>query len=155
MFSTTPTYMDALDFVKFSTEEEHRLLNEFLDKIDNDMLSYKLDGEHDVGSILWHIADAEYSLARMTLDVKGEAENIEKPELKTVDDFRKLLEKTKKRSFQTFNGLGTDKLEEIWVSPRGKEYTYKALVYHTLEHIATHRGQLLMIRRIYDERKEK
>ena len=147
--------MDALDFIKFSTEEEHRYLNELLDKVDDDMLSYKLDGEHDVSSILWHIADAEYSLARMTLDVKGEAENIEKPELKTVDDFRKLLKKTKKRSFQTLNGLSLGKLDETWVSPRGKEYTYKELVYHALEHIATHRGQLQMIRRIYDEKKGK
>ena len=147
--------MDVLDFVKFATEEEHGLLNEFLDKIDNDMLSYKLDGEHDVGSILWHIAEAEYYLARITLDVKGEAEKIEKPELKTVDDFKKVLEKTKKRSFQTLNGLSSDKLEETWVSPRGNKSTYKEIVYHGLEHISTHRGQLQMIRRIYGERKEK
>ena len=56
------------------------------------------------------------------------------------------------RHLETIDNLILEDFDKMWTSKvSGNQYSYKWLLYHFVEHIATHRGQVAMALRIFKE----
>jgi uncharacterized damage-inducible protein DinB len=132
--------MNIFDFVKFSIEEEHKNINDLLDKLDDSLLATPIGDDDTIGKRLMHMTSAEYSMATYLYEKEGD-EKKEYPT--TVDGLRESFTRSEKRHLETISKLNVEDLDKIWVSKRsGKEFTYKWLLYHFIEHLSTHRGQV-------------
>jgi uncharacterized damage-inducible protein DinB len=61
----------------------------------------------------------------------------------TIDGLRESFARSEKRHLETIDSLTVNDLDKIWVSKRtGNEATYTWLLYHFVEHLSTHRGQV-------------
>ena len=132
--------MDIFEFVKFSIEEEHKNINQLLDKLTDELLETKIGDDDSIGKKLSHMTSAEYTMASYLFEKEND-EKTEYPE--TVDGLRNAFEQSKLRHLETIGTLTTDDLNKNWTSKRsGKEFSYTWLLYHFIEHLSTHRGQV-------------
>ncbi|OLS20078.1 MAG: hypothetical protein HeimC2_38790 [Candidatus Heimdallarchaeota archaeon LC_2] len=132
--------MDVFEFVKFSIEQEHKNINELLDKLSNDLLETKIGDDDSIGKKLMHMTSSEYLMATYLLEKEGD----EKKEFDvTIEGLREAFKRSKSRHLETINSLTQDDLTKKWTSKRsGKEFEYTWLLYHFIEHLSTHRGQV-------------
>lgn len=132
--------MDIFEFVKFSIKEEHKSINQLLDKLDDTLLAIPIGEDDTIGKRLMHITAAEYAMAIRLYEKDGD----EKKEFPvTVQGLKESFERSKTRHLETIDGLTIDDLSKNYVSQiSGKEYSYTWMLYHFVEHISTHRGQV-------------
>ena len=132
--------MDVFDFVKFSIEEEHKNINELLDKLSDDLLKTEIGDDDSIGKKLMHMTSAEYLMATYLFEKEGD----EKKEFDiSIEGLREAFNRSKSRHLETISSLTQDDLTKKWTSKRsGKEFEYKWLLYHFIEHLSTHRGQV-------------
>ena len=132
--------MDVFEFVKFSIEEEHKNINELLDKLSDDLLETKIGDDDSIVKKLMHMTSAEYLMATYLFEKEGD----EKKEFDvTIEGLREAFSRSKSRHLETISSLTQDDLTKKWTSKRsGKEFEYKWLLYHFIEHLSTHRGQV-------------
>ncbi|MCE7733389.1 MAG: DUF664 domain-containing protein [Candidatus Heimdallarchaeota archaeon] len=132
--------MNVFDFVKFSIKEEHKSINQLLDKLDDSLLATPIGNDDSIGKKLKHMTEAEYSMA-MYMHQQDDDEKKDVPI--TIDGLREAFERSEKRHLETISVLTNDDLEKAYVSKvSGKEYSYTWLLYHFVEHLTTHRGQV-------------
>lgn len=140
--------MNALEFAQYMVQEEHKQIQTLLDKMNNEDLSYSL-GEDTIGTRLKHMSSAEYRMSSY-VDPKGD-ENTLEVEV-TLEGLKNAFEKSKQRHLAALSAMKVEDLSSTWTSQSsGKEYEKKWLLYHFIEHIATHRGQVTMALRISKE----
>lgn len=132
--------MDVFEFVKFSIEQEHKNINELLNKLSNDLLETRIGDDDSIGKKLMHMTSSEYIMATYLLEKEGD----EKKEFDvTIEGLREAFMRSKSRHLETINSLTQDDLTKKWTSKRsGKEFEYTWLLYHFIEHLSTHRGQV-------------
>ncbi len=132
--------MDVFEFVKFSIEEEHKNIHQLLDKLTDELLEVKIGDDDSIGKKLMHMTSAEYLMATYLY----EKDSDEKKEYQeTVNDLREAFNRSKSRHLETIDSLTQDDLNKLWKSKRsGKEFSYTWLLYHFIEHLSTHRGQV-------------
>ncbi len=132
--------MNIFDFVIFSIKEEHKSINQLLDKLNDSLLATSIGDDDSIGKKLKHMTEAEYSMAMYMHQQEGD----EKKDVSvTIERLREAFERSEKRHLETINVLTNDDLEKTYVSKvSGKEYSYTWLLYHFIEHLTTHRGQV-------------
>ena len=130
--------MNIFDFVKFSIKEEHKSINQLLDKLDDSLLGTPIGDDDSIGKKLMHMTAAEYSMATYMYQKEGD----EKKEFPvTIEGLRESFQRSEKRHLETIDTLTNDDLDKMHVSKvSGKEYSYTWLLYHFVEHLTTHRG---------------
>jgi len=138
--------MDVFSFLSYMVEEEHTQIDQLLDRITDTDLSLALQesGEVTIGDRFIHMIGAEYRMSTYLYQDPSDD-----PEFKvsaaTVDGLRQGSQASKARHLLLLQNLSTPDLEKVWHSKvSGKSYSYKYLLYHFIEHLATHRGQLAM-----------
>ncbi|MDH5404208.1 MAG: DinB family protein [Candidatus Heimdallarchaeota archaeon] len=135
--------MNVFDFLKFAIEEEHKQINTIIDDLDESTLTLKIADNATLGDRLRHISSAEFRMAGYIVDYDDGDLEIDPTSLQSI---KIGFQKSKERHLNTLSQLKEEDLEKEWISPHsGKSYTYKWLVYHFLEHISTHRGQVAMV----------
>ena len=132
--------MDVFEFVKFSIEEEHKNINELLDKLTNELLDTKIGADDSIGEKLKHMTSAEYLMATYLFEKEGD----EKKEVDiSIEGLREAFARSKSRHLETIDSLTQADLTKKWTSKRsGKDFEYTWLLYHFIEHLSTHRGQV-------------
>ncbi|MFV2015763.1 MAG: DinB family protein [Candidatus Heimdallarchaeota archaeon] len=132
--------MNIFDFVKFSIKEEHKSINQLLDKLDNSLLATPIGDDDSIGKRLMHMTAAEYSMA---IYVYQQEEDEKKEFPITIEGLRESFKRSEKRHLETIDALTENDLDKVYVSKvSGKEYSYTWLLYHFIEHLSTHRGQV-------------
>ena len=138
--------MEAFDFYKFLLEEEHKSINKLLDSLNDADLSVEIADDETIGDRLKHMTWAEYLMSGYLYEKDENSLEVEEINLNNLKD---AFEKSKKRHIETIDNLSYDDLKKMWKSKKsGNEYSYKWLLYHFLEHLITHRGQVAMALRI-------
>lgn len=138
--------MEAFEFYKHLLEEEHNSINNLLDSLTEEDLSIKIADDETIGDRLKHMTWAEYLMSGYLYEKDEKSLEVEQINLKNL---REAFEKSKKRHIETIDNLSYDDLEKMWKSKKsGNEYSYKWLLYHFLEHLITHRGQVAMAHRM-------
>lgn len=134
--------MTPFEFLEFMVEAEHKQLDQMLDQLKPHELDKTIDSKGaTVGKRFRHILTAEYNMASY-LYPKEEEERKELEAI-TIAGLKSLSIESKARHLETLRNLTVQDLEKNWVSKTsGKSYSYKWVLYHYIEHIATHRGQL-------------
>ena len=132
--------MDVFEFVKFSIEEEHKNINELLDKLTNQLLDTNIGAYVSITEKLTHLTSAEYLMATYLFENEGD----EKKEVDiSIEGLREAFARSKSRHLETIDSLTQADLTKKWTSKRsGKEFEYTWLLYHFIEHLSTHRGQV-------------
>ncbi len=139
--------MDIFEFIKFSIEEEHKAFDKLFRELTDNDLSYSIGDDQTIGSRLRHITLAEYKMATYLFkddnDIEMEVDG------SSVQSLKKAFQISKVRNLQTIENLTLSDLDKIWKSSvSGNEYSYTFLLYHFIEHMSTHRGQVLMAFRL-------
>lgn len=133
--------MNALELLVFMVNEEHKFINQLLDLISDEQLDISLGTDVTIRSRLQHMAGAEFRMAGYLVKQKDEFE----ADYQSIDGIRNAFEKSKQHHLSTLSQLKEADLLKIWKSERtGKDYEYRWLLYHFLEHLSTHRGQIAM-----------
>lgn len=139
--------MNIFEFLKFSIEEEHKSLNQILTNIKEEDLDTSIGDGQSIRTRFIHITEAEYRMATYLYSDKEDYEF--KVDASSIDDIKNALEISKMRHLLTLSKLRIDDLQREWKSKvSGNAYSYKFLLYHFFEHIATHRGQISMALRL-------
>ncbi|MHA2501324.1 MAG: DinB family protein [Candidatus Kariarchaeaceae archaeon] len=136
--------MDTFEFLKYMVEEEHKALDQLLDKITDEMLSRPLyeGADSTIGERFRHILGAEYRMANYLYETQSHDPEFS-PDLSSIDGLKQASEVSMARHFETLDNLSPSDLEKVWTSKAsGNSYSYKYLVWHFIEHISTHRGQV-------------
>ncbi len=142
--------MNVLDFLQESVNFEHDEINKLLDKIKPEDLDREISDTHTVRGRLIHMSGAEYRMANYLYELPNQDFSI--PEDADIEVIREAFEKSKKRHIETLRNLKEEDLSKVWVSKAsGNSYSYKFLLWHFLEHLATHRGQIAMFIRMRNE----
>lgn len=143
--------MDIFSFIKFMIIEEHKQIQELLDKMSDEDLNFSI-GSDTLGKRLLHMTGAEYRMASYLFEIEGD----EMSEVKlTIPGFKSAFELSKNRHIMTIENLTLPDLDKDWISKQsGKSYQYKWLIYHFIEHLATHRGQVSMALRMSKENQD-
>jgi uncharacterized damage-inducible protein DinB len=138
--------MEAFEFYKHLLGEEHNSINKLLDSLKEEDLSIEIANDETIGDRLKHMTWAEYLMSGYLYD-KGE-EKFDVEEINLIN-LKVAFELSKKRHIETIDNLNYDDLKKMWKSKKsGNEYSYKWLLYHFLEHLITHRGQVAMALRM-------
>ena len=107
--------MNLFDFVKFSIKEEHKSVNQLLDKLDDSLLITPIGVDDSIGKKLMHMTAAEYSMATYVHQQEGD----EKKEFPvTIEGLRKSFQRSEKRHLEAINALTNDDLDKMYVSKR-------------------------------------
>jgi uncharacterized damage-inducible protein DinB len=142
--------MEPFDFLEYMVREEHQALDKLIRSIQPDELEKPLleNDETTIRERISHILSAEYRMAGY-LYAKDDDDQYQIKD-HSVDDLLQASKLSMERHIMTLHNLSTEDLENTWTSKvSGNSYTYKFLLWHYLEHIATHRGQVAMaLRRI-------
>lgn len=144
--------MDVFDFLQYMVEEEHNALNEILEKIDNDLLDKPLEDGSSVTirDRLQHTIVAEFRMAGYLFEVEDDDFQ---GNFSTVEEIKSSSLKSKARHEMTLRNLTDNDMDKVWTSKvSGNSYTYKFLLWHFIEHIATHRGQISSAVRRYTKK---
>ncbi|MHA2250702.1 MAG: DinB family protein [Candidatus Kariarchaeaceae archaeon] len=132
--------MEIFQFLIFSVKEEHKSLGSLLDRLSDADLQTEMGGD-TLGNRFKHIIDAEHRMAGY-LFVKQDEVELNIGDI-TVNNLRDASIKSKLRHIETLKNLSMDDLDKNWISEKsGNSYSYKWLLYHFLEHLSTHRGQI-------------
>lgn len=135
--------MNIFEFIKYSIEEEHKLINKILDGLTDVDLKSSIGDDQTIGSRLKHITSAELMMASYLFSKETEDEYVVNEN--SVGSLRAAFIQSKIRHIETIDSLNESDLEKEWTSKvSGNSYSYKWLLYHFIEHIATHRGQIAM-----------
>jgi len=135
------------DAVKF----EHEAIENLLAKIQSSDLDLKISDNHTVRRRLIHMATAEYRMANYLYELPDQ--EFEVPEDADIEMIRQSFEISMQRHLKTLENLKETDLEKNWVSKvSGNTYSYKFLLWHFLEHLATHRGQIAMFIRLENDK---
>jgi len=136
-----------VDAVKF----EHEAIENLLAKIQPSDLNLKISENHTVRGRLIHMAGAEFRMANYLYELPDQ--EFEVSEDADIETLRKSFEISMERHIETLENLKETDLEKNWVSKvSGNTYSYKFLLWHFLEHLATHRGQIAMFIRLENEK---
>lgn len=144
--------MEPFEFIEYCIVKEHENINTLLDQVSNDLLSKPLfeDDETTIGDRFSHILEAEFRMSTYLYQTDNDEFSIDTI---TVESLKRASEQTMNRHIETIRTLSPSDLEKEWISSKsGKKYSYKFLIYHFLEHIATHRGQLAMSIRSWEDK---
>ncbi|MCY3412639.1 MAG: DUF664 domain-containing protein [Candidatus Heimdallarchaeota archaeon] len=140
--------MNVFDFLKFSVEEEHKAINKLLSEMTEEALKFPMGDDVTIFSRLKHMSSAEYRMAAYLYST-GDDEEFDIEE-ESINSLQKGFARSKNRHLLTLNNLSEIDLEKMWKSKvSGNEYSYKFLLWHFLEHLATHRGQVAYALRQY------
>ncbi len=105
-----------------------------------------------IGDRFAHMTLAEFGMAKYLL--KDESTNLHLENNNDKEELKRGFSISKAQHLKTIRSLTEDDLDKEWVSERtGNRYSYKFLLYHFLEHLATHRGQIAMRLRQVKEKK--
>ena len=138
--------MEAFEFYKMLLEEEHNSINKLLDTLTEEDLKINIADDETIGDRLKHMTWAEYLMSGYLYEKDEKSLEVEDINLSNLKD---AFEKSKKRHIETIDNLNYDDLKKMWKSKKsGNEYSYKWLLYHFLEHLITHRGQVAMALRM-------
>ncbi len=139
--------MEAFEFYKILLEEEHSSINQLLDSLTEEDLKIKIADDETIGDRLKHMTWAEFLMSGYLYDKGEEKHDIEEI---SVNNLKESFNVSKKRHIETIDNLSYDDLKKMWKSKKsGSEYSYQWLLYHFLEHLITHRGQVAMALRMY------
>ena len=138
--------MDAFEFYKHLLEEEHNSINKLLDTLTEEDLGIKIADDETIGDRLKHMTWAEYLMSGYLYEKDEKSLEVEEITLKNLKEAFVI---SKERHIETIDNLSYDDLNKMWKSKKsGNEYSYKWLLYHFLEHLITHRGQVAMALRM-------
>lgn len=142
--------MNIFEFLKYMVEEEHLALDKLIQEATEKELNSGLleNDETSIRDRIIHTLGAEYRMAGYLFPNKNDTEF--ESSIDTKEGLLQASQKSKQRHFLTLDNLTVDDLNRSWTSKvSGKSYTYKFLLWHFIEHIATHRGQVAMgLRRV-------
>jgi len=129
-------------------DQEHNSLDQLYERLDDNKLQHPLSGRTNetdtIGSRLAHLIGAEYRMATYLYQQEDDIEDFAVDGSSLADIMTK-SDQAKARHQLTLDHLNMEDLGKTWTSERtGKEYEYKFLLWHFVEHIATHRGQVTM-----------
>lgn len=144
--------MNLFDFLEFAVNNEHDNFSSLFEKINNDdILKYKFGNTDNdsIGARLKHACSAEYRMAGYLFEKPDDIV----PEIDefSVSSLKNAFNLSRKRHIETLKNLKIEDLDKEWQSKTGKVFSYKYLLYHFLEHLATHRGQVTTALRMYNE----
>jgi uncharacterized damage-inducible protein DinB len=132
--------MNVFQFLTYCVKEEHKSLDQLLDKLDDKLLATKIGDTETLADRFTHIFEAEYHMVSYFDGQDDKSLSINDASINTL---RAASKESMERHTGMLNSLTSDILFETWTSPRsGKEFTKKWLLYHFLEHLSTHRGQI-------------
>ena len=138
--------METFEFYKFLLEEEHKSINKLLDSLNDADLSIEIADDETIGDRLKHMTWAEYLMSGYLY--QKEEDSLDVGEI-TLINLKKAFEESKLRHIETIDNLTIEDLIKVWKSKKsGSEYSFKWLLYHFLEHLITHRGQVSMALRM-------
>jgi uncharacterized damage-inducible protein DinB len=101
--------------------------------------------ERTVGDIALHIAEAEAGWFHFAM--RGEYAvwpMFTRQEYPTWDDIIGLLKAVHDKTLAWLESLDEDDLDLTFTAPWGDEYSYRAIIWHVLEHEIHHRGELYL-----------
>ena len=140
------SFVEAFEFYKHLLEEEHNSINKLLDTLTDEDLNINIADDETIGDRLKHMTWAEHLMSGYLYAKEEKDFDIE---VITLNNLKGAFEVSKKRHMETIDNLSYDDLQKMWKSKKsGNEYSYKWLLYHFLEHLITHRGQVAMALRM-------
>jgi len=139
--------MDALEFLQYMVTEEHNQIDKLLDRVaDVDLIlpiSARDEDSVSIGERFVHMITAEYRMAGYLYQTDNN-NRLEVNE-KSVESIKRAAKLSQKRHLLTLQNLTSGDLNKEWESAKtGMRYSYKYILWHYIEHLATHRGQLAM-----------
>ncbi|RMG25088.1 MAG: DinB family protein [Methanobacteriota archaeon] len=135
--------MDFNEFFAYLIEEEHKSIDQLLDKIETDELKVEISDGETIGDRFAHMALAEFMMAKYLFP--DEHSTLEISDKEDKEELKRAFNISKEQHLKTIKNLQPTDLDKEWVSQKtGNRYSYKYLLYHFFEHLATHRGQIAM-----------
>ena len=133
--------MEPFDFLQKCVREEHKLIEALLDKLTESDLDLHLHSDTTIRQRLLHMTEAEYKMAGYLHTKKNDTFSTEATaNLATLKDY---FAQSMERHLLTLQNLSSEDLQKNWTSAvSGNTYSYTFLLYHFLEHLSTHRGQI-------------
>ena len=139
--------MEAFEFYKILLEEEHKSINKLLDTLADEDLKINIADDETIGDRLKHMTWAEHIMSGYLYEKNESSVDIDNISIASLKEGFAI---SKMRHIETIDNLSYEDLDKVWKSKKsGNEYTYKFLLYHFLEHLITHRGQVAMALRMY------
>ena len=134
--------MQPFDLLATFVEFEHQAIQKLLDSLQESDLELQFTEEETVRDRFIHMSQAEYMMAGYLYEISEY--NYEKPNRDcSIQELKQAFNISKARHLLTLNHLTLEDLEKTWTSKKsGNQYSYKFLLWHFLEHLATHRGQI-------------
>ncbi len=133
--------MDFKTFLKYAVETEHGFITELIEQIKPEELDLQIAEDVTIRDRLQHMSKAEFAMASMLIPIEGSFAG----KFETLDEIKSSFERSKEQHLKLLDQLQAEELEKVYVSKNtGKEYSWKFLLYHFLEHLSTHRGQIAM-----------
>lgn len=144
--------MEPFDFLAYMVEEEHRALDKLITDMKPEELEQPLIENDDITirERIHHILSAEFRMAGYLF--ADESDDQYKIHDFTIDGLLNASKQSRDRHLLTLENMNAEDLDKVWTSKvSGKSYSYRFLLWHFIEHISTHRGQVAMaLRRIRD-----
>ncbi len=146
--------MDTFEFIRYLVEQEHVNIENLLDSLEDKDLSIPVvKNKETIGDRFKHMCVSEYEIAGYLYKSSSDINPDDIITNISVDNLKKAFEISMKRHMLTLKNLSVEDLTNLWTSPRtGNVFSYRWLIYHQLEHLATHRGQIAMAIRMYKEK---
>lgn len=165
----TPGFAKEIGFFLSSLEKIRKEWREAAKNLSKEELAYKiLPDVQPIGTIIIHIAEVEYFWIQQIVGGKeftAEIESLMHHDL-WFKDFAahdldinyclEVVEKIHQMTQETLSKLTDDDLEKLFIrkyDDHEKHYTLRYIFTHLLDHEGTHKGQILMIKRLLKEKK--
>lgn len=144
--------MRATELFHEFIDYEHEAIQKMLDDLSEEELEIEMSEKHTVRGRLLHMSEAEFRMAGYLWQPETE-EEYQRNDTANVQQLKQLFVQSQARHHQTIENLSEDDWQKTWTSKvSGNSYAYKFLLWHFLEHLATHRGQVAMaIRQARDQ----
>lgn len=133
--------MEPFDFLQMCVQEEHKLITAMLDKLTDTDLDLHLHEDTTIRQRLLHMTKAEYGMAGYLY--AQDNDNFTTNDNADLTTLKAYFAESMQRHLLTLQQLEPEDIQKKWVSKvSGNTYSYSFLLYHFLEHLATHRGQI-------------
>lgn len=131
------------ELLSYFVEEEHQAIESLLDSLTEEELDAEIAENETIRDRFRHMSLAEFRMAKYL--VPDETTKMDIGDKPTKDSLKEAFKISMDQHLKTINSLSKEDLDKEWVSQKtGNRYSYKYLIYHFLEHLATHRGQIAM-----------